>query len=205
MIYHNSLLSDVCYTFIRTTIGFIIACIIGIPFGLLMGYSKIIYNSFEFTINFFRNIPATALFPLFIIIFGIGEKSKIAISFWVSLWILIINAVAGVRSSKKLRLSAAKLLQISKRSLLKKIIFFEALPQIFTGMRVGYSLAFIVIIVTEMSIGSNYGLGRRIIDAQLIYKTDELYAAIIVSGLMGLVINQLFLSLEKRLIFWQGK
>ena len=205
MNFNNNFVSDIYFTCTRTVIGFSIACIFGIPLGLIMGYSKTIDNIFGFSIHFFRNIPVTAFFPLFIIFFGIGEMSKYAVSFWASFLILVINTISGVHSGKKIRLSAAKLLRVNKWMIFKNIILFEAFPQIFIGMRVAFSMAFIVVIVTEMSIGTDLGLGRRIIDAQLMYKTDELYASIIVSGILGFVINQSFLYFEKKLFFWQGK
>ncbi len=205
MLTAGNLLVDTAWTLTRTTIGFAIACCIGIPLGLFMGYSQNVYDEFEFTINFFRNIPATALFPLFMIFFGIGEEAKIATAAWVATLTLVINSTAGVRSCKKLRLQAARIMKPNNWTLFSKVIIPETLPQIFIGARVAYSLAFIVVIVAEMSVGTNFGLGKRIIDSQLIYKTTELYATILITGLLGFTINQVFLFAERKIIFWQGK
>ncbi|HLD06913.1 MAG TPA: ABC transporter permease subunit, partial [Candidatus Nanoarchaeia archaeon] len=87
------ILPDIFYTLYRAFLGFIIACLIGIPLGLLMGYSDRIYYSLEFVVEFFRSIPATALFPLFLLSFGIGDQSKIALTAWAAGLILIINAM----------------------------------------------------------------------------------------------------------------
>ena len=76
----QEILADVVVTLGRVSAAFFIACIVGIPTGLVLGSSKKVYTLFESTIDFFRSIPATALFPLFIIIFGIGDKSKIAVA-----------------------------------------------------------------------------------------------------------------------------
>jgi len=73
----TEILPDIASTLCRAFLGFIIACLIGIPLGLLMGYSDKIYSSFEFVVEFFRSIPATALFPLFLLFFGIGDQSKL--------------------------------------------------------------------------------------------------------------------------------
>ncbi|MBT7090872.1 MAG: ABC transporter permease, partial [Candidatus Marinimicrobia bacterium] len=166
----GEIINDILFTLYRTFIGFLIACIIGIPIGLLMGYYDKIYHSLEFIVEFFRSIPATALFPLFILSFGIGDSSKIALTAWAAGLILIINSMYGVHLGKELRIKSAKTMKISGFNLFKKIIFPEALPQIFSGMRIAISLSLVIVIVTEMFIGTNFGLGHRIINAQLVYR-----------------------------------
>ena len=164
------ILLDIFHTLYRAFLGFIIACLIGIPLGLLMGYSNRIYYSLEFIVEFFRSIPATALFPLFLLFFGIGDQSKIALTAWTAGLVLIINAMYGVHLGKELRIKSAKTMRMSGFNLFQKIIFPEALPQIFSGMRIAVSLALVIVIVTEMFIGTNFGLGHRIIDAQFVYR-----------------------------------
>jgi len=196
---------DIFYTLYRTFFGFIIACLIGIPIGLLMGYSDKIYSSLEFIVEFFRSIPATALFPLFLLFFGIGDQSKIAITVWAASWVLIINSMYGVHLGKTLRIKAAKTMRVKGFKLFQKIIFPEALPQIFNGMRVAISLSLIIVIVTEMFIGTNFGLGYRIVNAQLVYRISEMYAVILITGILGFAINKGFISAEKRIVHWKGK
>ena len=199
------ILPDIFYTLYRTFLGFIIACLIGIPLGLLMGYSDRIYYSLEFVVEFFRSIPATALFPLFLLSFGIGDQSKIALTAWAAGLILIINAMYGVHLGKELRIKSAKTMRISGIPLFKKIIFPEALPQIFSGMRIAISLSLVIVVVTEMFIGTNFGLGHRIIDAQLVYRISEMYATILIMGIFGFLINKGFIFAENRIVHWKGK
>jgi len=196
---------DIFYTLYRVFLGFIIACLIGIPLGLLMGYSDRIYYSLEFIVEFFRSIPATALFPIFILFFGIGDQSKIALTAWAAGLVLIINSMYGVHLGKELRIKSAKTMQISGFTLFQKIIFPEALPQIFTGMRIAVSLSLVIVVVTEMFIGTNFGLGLRIIDAQLVYKIPEMYAAILITGVLGFLINKGFIFAERKTVHWKGK
>jgi len=144
----GGILTDIVYTLYRAFFGFVIACLIGIPIGLLMGYYDRIYSSLEFVVEFFRSIPATALFPLFLLFFGIGDQSKIAITAWAASLVLIINSMYGVHLGKKLRIKAAKTMQIKGFNLFKKIIFPEALPQIFSGMRIAISLSLVIVVVT---------------------------------------------------------
>ena len=201
----GAILPDILFTFYRTLLGFIIACLIGIPLGLLMGYSNKIYYSLEFIVEFFRSIPATALFPLFLLFFGIGDQSKIALTAWAAGLVLIINSMYGVHLGKELRIKSAKTMRISGFSLFQKIIFPEALPQIFSGMRIAISLSLVIVVVTEMFIGTKFGLGHRIIDAQLVYRISEMYAAIFITGVLGFLINKGFIFAEKRIVHWKGK
>ena len=200
-----TILPDIFYTLYRAFLGFIVACLIGIPLGLLMGYSDKIYYSLEFVVEFFRSIPATALFPLFLLFFGIGDQSKIALTAWTAGLVLIINAMYGVHLGKELRIKAAKTMRMSGFILFQKIIFPEALPQIFSGMRISISLSLIIVVVTEMFIGTNFGLGHRIIDAQLVYRISEMYATIFIAGILGFLINKGFIFAEKRVVHWKGK
>lgn len=205
LIQNGQLFEQSWATLVRTLIGFLIACVIGIPIGLLMGYSDRIYSALEFMVEFFRSIPATALFPLFLLIFGIGDESKIALAAWAAGLVLIVNSMYGVHLGKELRINAAKSMRVSDKDLFTKIIFPEALPQIFNGMRIAISLSLIVVVVAEMFIGTNYGIGHRIIDAQLVYRVPEMYVFILMSGIIGFALNKAFMNIEKRVVHWKGK
>ncbi len=201
----GSMLLDIVHTLYRVITGFSIAVCIGVPVGLLMGYSNRTYKTLEFTVEFFRGIPSTALFPLFLLVFGIGDKSKFAIVAWSALPIIIINSMYGVHLGKDLRIRVAKTMKIKGMNLFRKVIFPEALPQIFTGFRVALPLSLIIVIVAEMFIGTEFGLGKRIIDAQLVYQTADMYAAILVTGVVGFILNKSMMVLENKLIHWRGK
>jgi len=111
----------------------------------------------------------------------------------------------GVHLGKELRIKAAKTMKVKGFTLFQKIVFPEALPQIFSGMRIAISLSLIIVVVTEMFIGTNFGLGRRIIDAQLVYRISEMYAVIIIAGILGYLINKGFIFGEKKIVHWRGK
>ncbi|HLC98601.1 MAG TPA: ABC transporter permease subunit [Candidatus Nanoarchaeia archaeon] len=201
----GNLLIDFLITAIRVFAAFIAACTLGIPVGLLMGYFKKVYDSLEFVVEFFRAIPPTALFPLFLLFFGIGDLAKISIAFWGGFLIVIINSMYGIKNANKLRIKAAVIMKASKVSLFTKVILPEAMPQIMAGMRTALSLTLILIVVVEMFIGTSVGLGHRIINAQLVYETSEMYSAIIMAGLLGFFLNKMFMILERRFVHWSGK
>ncbi|MBI2148353.1 ABC transporter permease subunit [Candidatus Woesearchaeota archaeon] len=197
--------SDIGATLIRMFLGLIISILIGIPLGLFFGYYGRIYLLFEFIIDFLRSIPPPTLFPLFMLIFGIGNVSKIAPVVFMCTFFILINTMYGVKNVKDIRLKTGKLFRLSKFSLVKNIIIPEALPYIAAGLRISISLSLILSIVFEMFVGTKYGIGQRIINFQLLYDIPEMYAMIIVAGLFGYIVNNVFVYYEKKTIHWSGK
>lgn len=189
----------------RTLYAFGIACAAGIPTGIVLGANQLVYRSIEFLIDFFRSTPATAMFPLFLLVFGIGEFSKIAVAAFAAWLVVVFNVAYGVMNSRQTRLLAARVMGASGAQVLRHVMFFESLPQTFVGLRVGVSIALVVIIVAEMFIGSSNGLGRRIIDAQQVFDLQQMYASILAAGILGYGLNLLFLGIEKRFVKWAGK
>ncbi|MES2623380.1 MAG: ABC transporter permease [Patescibacteria group bacterium] len=198
----GSIFSDLFPTVGRVFISFLIASIIGLPLGLFLGYSKKIYSMFEFVIDFFRSTPATALFPLFLLIFGITDISKIAVAAFSAMLIIIFNTAYGVIHAKKSRILAAQIMGATKTQIFRWILFWESLPQTFIGLRSAASMSLMVIIVTEMFIGTTFGLGRKIIDAQITYDIPLMYAVIILSGILGYGLNLFFILIERKLLHW---
>ncbi len=205
LIFTGAIIPDLLSTLGRVALAFFISVIIGLPLGLILGSSRKIYGQFEFVIDFFRSIPATAMFPLFLLIFGIEDKSKIAVAAFASALIILFNTAYGIMHSKRSRVFAAKLMGASKFQVFKNVLFWESLPQTFIGMRTGISLSLVVIVVTEMFIGTYAGLGRKIIDFQYVYNITGLYAVILLTGILGYLLNLVFILIEKKVIHWAGK
>ncbi|MCX6803795.1 MAG: ABC transporter permease [Candidatus Diapherotrites archaeon] len=205
LLFSGALNADIYFTLLRLGEAFALAAIIGIPIGLALGASTKAFDSMEFLVEFLRSIPPISIFPLFMLIFGIDDTSKVAVAAFGAALIIIFNTTHGVMNSKKSRIIAAKLMGATKTQIFKKIIFWESLPQTFIGLRTGLSMALIIIIVTEMFIGTQFGLGRRIIDFQYIYNVKGLFGVIILTGIIGYAINMVFAFVEKRVIHWNGK
>ena len=201
----GSLWPDFNHTVLRTVYSFLIAAIIGIPLGIIIGSNKVVYRSVEFIIDFFRSTPATALFPLFLLIFGIGEESKIAIAAFSACLVVVFNVAYGVMNAHQTRILAAKVMGASRWRILRDVLLYESLPQTFVGLRLGVSYSLVVIIVAEVFIGSSTGMGHRIIDAQQVYNLAEMYSSIIVTGCIGYIFNLIFLFFERHFIKWSGK
>ena len=201
----GSMWGDFSGTALRTLYAFGIAAAAGIPAGIVLGANQLIYRSIEFLVDFFRSTPATAMFPLFLLIFGIGEASKIAIAAFAGWLVIVFNVAYGVMNARQTRILAARVMGASSGQIFRHVMFFESLPQTFVGLRVGVSIALVVIIVAEMFIGSSNGMGRRIIDAQQVFDLQQMYASILVTGILGYGLNLFFLAIEKIFVKWAGK
>ena len=201
----GGLLTDFLRTVERTTYSIFIASVISIPLGIFLGSSERLYRSVEFIIDFFRSTPASAVFPLFLVIFGVGDETKILVASFGAALVILFNVSYGVMNARKTRLLAAKVMGASKVRILIDVMLLESMPQTFIGIRNGVSLALIIVIVAEMFIGSVDGLGYRIIDAQMLFEMPDMYAAIFVAGALGYGFNLLFLTIEQRFVHWSGK
>ena len=196
---------DFVSTLGRTLSAFGIAVAIGVPLGVMLGSSVNAYRSVEFLIDFFRSTPSSALIPLFLLIFGITDANKVAIAAFAAVLLVLFNSAYGVMNAKKTRVMAAQIMGVSRWHVFKDVMLMESLAQTFVGLRTGVSMSLVIVIVAEMFIGSETGLGHRIIDAQQVFNVKEMYCAILVTGALGYGLNLLFLLTEKRLIHWSGK
>lgn len=185
--------------------GYAFGIVVGVPFGLLIGSSRVVYRSTEFVIEFFRALPVTALFPLFLLAFGIGDTSKLAMVFTATFFIAILNSSYGVSHATEARARMALAFGATRTQVFRTITFFEAAPQILVGMRTALSISLIVIVLAEMQIGADKGLGQRLFDAYSRNATPDLYAVMLVLGVIGYVSNRLFVLAERRLVFWAGR
>ena len=201
----GAILPDLAATLYRTLASFAIAVAIGVPLGVVLGSSEGAYRSVEFVIDFFRSTPSSALIPLFMLIFGITDINKIAIASFGAMLIVLFNSAYGVMNAKKTRVMAAQIMGVSRWHVFKDVLLMESLAQTFVGLRSAVSMALVIVIVAERFIGSESGLGHRIIDAQQVFNVKDMYTAILVTGALGYGLNLVFLLAEKRLIHWSGK
>lgn len=201
----GQLTGDFLQTVWRTTLSFAIACAIGVPLGLVLGSSVPLYRSVEFIVDFFRSTPASAMFPLFLVLFGVGDKTKIYVASFGAVLAILFNVAYGVMTARRTRVLAARSMGANSAQILRDVVFFESLSQSFIGLRNGISIALVIVIVAEMFIGSSDGLGHRLIEAQMLFNMPTMYAAIFAAGALGYGLNLLFLGLESRFVHWAGK
>jgi sulfonate transport system permease protein len=201
----GELLTDFAVTVWRTLQAFLISAIVGVPLGVLLGSNERAYRSVEFLIDFFRSTPSSALIPLFLLIFGTSDVNKVAIAAFGALLIVVFNSAYGVLNARKQRVMAAKVMGASRWRIFCDVLVWESLQPSFVGLRSAVSMALVIVVVAEMFIGSDSGLGHRIIDAQQVLNVKSMYAAILAAGILGYVLNIVFLLLERRIVHWSGR
>src|SRR6516165_9912514 len=196
---------DFMRTLERTILATLIAAAIAIPLGILLGASEKVYRSVEFVVDFFRSTPASAMFPLFLVLFGVGDKTKVSVAAFGAALVILFNVAYGVMHARKTRLLAAKVMGASRIRVLTDVMLLESLPQTFVGLRNGVSLALVIVVVAEMFIGSTDGLGQRVFEAQQLFAMPDMYAAIFAAGGLGYGLNLMFLLVERQFVHWSGK
>jgi len=201
----NNLFKEIIYTLQRVFFGFFFASILGVFIGLIIGVNSILYCAFEWLIDFFRSIPVVTLYPIFILLFGISDDAKIAMTFWATFWIITLNTAYGVRQTSKMRIEVAKVYGANSIQSFRLVTFYEALPHILVGMRIAISCSLLAEIMCEMFMGSDFGIGQKIYEFNVRLSAPELYALIAITGVLGIVINRFFVLLEKKMIPWVGK
>ena len=202
---HGTMGHDLMQTLIRVLYAFALAAGTGVPLGILIGARERIYRSVEFLIDFFRSTPSTAMFPLFMLMFGLGEEGKIALAAFAAFLIIVFNVAYGVLNARKTRILAARSMGASSLRIFADVIFLETLPQTFVGLRAGVSVALVVVVVAEMFIGGVDGMGHRIIEDQYSYNLKDMYGSLLVSGAFGYGLNYLFLLVERYFVHWAGR
>lgn len=186
----------------RVLSGLGLAVAVGVPLGLVMGSSRAVERSVDGPLQAGRQVSAIALFPVFILFFGIGEVSKVVIIVWASLWPILLNTVAGVKAVDPVLVRCVRSMGAGRSALFCKVILPSAAPSVLTGVRLGGAYAFMVLVAAEM-IGANAGLGFLVLNAQETFDVPRMYAAIVALALFGLVLNHALTALERRASAWR--
>lgn len=183
--------------------GFIAAAVIGIPLGFLLGgWFKLFERIISPILYLLHAVNPFSLFPVFILLFGIGEVSKVAIIFWVCLWPILLNTITGVKNVDTLLIKSARSMGVRGLELFLKVILPAASSNIFHGLKSSCSAAFFIIIAAEM-IGASSGLGWLVYHSQTNYQIPKLFATTVTISALGLSLNYLFGRLERKLINWK--
>lgn len=186
----------------RIVVSFLIGSAIGSVAGLVVGSWRKLEDGLSVIIDFFRSLPALAVFPLFLVVLGLGDGAKIATTVLACGLVILVNTIYGVRSVSSKRIATAEMLGANQRDVFLNVTVWEALPHIVAGMRIGLSLAVAIVIVTEMFVGTEAGIGQEIYDAQLTYRMEDMYSYIVYAGLVGYGLNVVFVHLERRVTHW---
>ena len=134
---------------------------------------------------------------------GIGDQSKIAISAWTTMLYVVINTLYGVLHGNESHRMVARVFRANPLQTFTKVVFMDAIPHIFIGMRISVSMSLVLVIAAEMVMGTTVGLGKRIFESSLTFSVSEMYATILIVGILGLLSNKLFVQLERHFIHWK--
>jgi len=187
----GSLLNNTWVSMLRILTGFTIGSAIGVPLGLLMGSFKPVKQLLEPWTEFLRFIPATAMITTAVIWFGIGEGSKIFLLIYTTVFIVILNTAAGVRSISPNKIRAAQALGATKAQIFFLVAFPATVPFILTGMRLAMANAFTTIVAAEM-VSADMGLGVMIWSGRMFMLVDDIFVALVTLGLLGFLTDRLF-------------
>lgn len=187
---------------LRTLAGLGAALLVAVPAGLYLGgRSPRLARFLAPLFGLFSQVNAFALFPVFVLFFGIGELAKFAILFWACLWPLLLGTLSAVAGADPLLVKTARSMGLSGVELTREVLLPAALPVILTAARVGTLVAFLMLAAAEMA-GANSGLGWVVLNAMQYNMLDRLFLAAIVIALIGAALQAVLLRLEKRLVFW---
>ena len=187
----GSLLRNSAYTLGRVLVGLFIACLVGIPLGIAMGRIRAVERLCLPLVSGLMPIPSLAWVPLFVLWFGIGNATTIAVVSYAASFQVIYNVWTGVRAVNPLWVRAATAMGATRRNLFRKVVLPGALPYVFTGIRLGFGRAWIAVIGGEMLANPSWGLGRVIFDAGEFLESGVMLASLIAIGTIGLIFERL--------------
>jgi ABC-type nitrate/sulfonate/bicarbonate transport system permease component len=180
----------------RLLAGYGLAAVLGVAAGVAIGRSRAVSEYVEPIIHFVRAIPPPALLPLFLVLLGIEDNMKIALIATGVFPPILLNAIDGVRSIDPLFLDTARSLRISPVRRVTHVILPAAAPKIFAGLRISLSIAVILMVISELIAATN-GLGFRILQAQRQFKMVDLWAGLVMLGLVGTALNAVLSLIER--------
>jgi len=202
IIINGELLPHVLISLKRIFLGLFFASTAGVILGLFIGYFRRVEQALDLLFQTLRQMSAFALFPVFILFFGLGEIPKVVIIFWASLWPVLLNTSSGVRDVDQVLIRSAKSMGATRKYIFLHIILPATTPQIFTGIRLGGSYCVMAVVAAEM-IGATAGLGYLVLYSQQTFKVAQMYGSIIALAILGVGLNWALQSLEKFFSSWR--
>jgi NitT/TauT family transport system permease protein len=200
----GQILVDAGVSSLRALGGFALAMVVAVPLGFLMGRYSQFEKYTDLLIQTLRNTSTFALFPIFLLLFGLGETSKIAIIFYAASWHILINTINGVKNVDPLFIKAAKSMGATDKDLFHKVILPASIPSIVSGARLGAKISFMVVIAAEM-IGAKSGLGFYIQSSQYNFFIPQMYAGVLALAILGVIINYALVWFESKATYWKGE
>jgi ABC-type nitrate/sulfonate/bicarbonate transport system permease component len=198
---NGEITSQVGITLATFAEGLVLASVLAIVVGVLMGAVPVVYDALKIIVEFLRPIPSVAMIPLAILFLGLGAPMRVAVITYASFWPLLISTLYGVRAVDPVALDTARNFGVPPFEALYRVTLPAALVSIATGLRVSASIALVVTVTTELVAG-NSGLGFYVSQMEQASRLPSMYAGILLTGILGYVINLIFFTLERKIVFW---
>lgn len=187
----------------RTLVGLVLAIALAVPLGFAFGgWFPVAARFLQPLLNILGQVNAFSLFPIFILFFGIGEIAKVSIIFWSSIWPVLFTTIAGVQQVDGLLVKSARAMGADRTAIFLRVVLPGAAPYIFTGVRMGGSVAFLMLIAAEM-IGASAGLGWLVHNSEVNNVVPRLFAATVTIALLGMGLNYFIHWLEGTIVVWK--
>ena len=182
----------------------LIGTLVSVPIGIALGLSETSYKLASPIIEFMRPIPAVALIPLGIMLWGQGLTMKLILTVWASMWPILYNTVYGVHDIDEVAVQTAKCLGFNRYAIVKNVVLPSSGPFIFNGIRISASIALIVVIGTELLASSDAGIGAFILFASVnAGNAESVLAGSAIAGLIGVLANSVLNSIDSRYFSWR--
>jgi len=198
----GELYDDVAASLLRALSGFLISVLLVVPLGLAVGWYGRLGDLLNQIIEICRNTAPLALLPVFILLLGIGEVSKITMVIYSCAWPLLLNTIAAVKQVDPLLIKSARTMGATPQQLFRKVILPASLPTIFVGIRLASASAMLVLVASEM-VGAKAGLGYLVIYSQYSFLIPQMYFGILGITVIGLTFNAILEALERRFMRWK--
>jgi len=192
---------DVVPSLTRVLGGWGIAAVLGITVGVAIGRSDRLHDYLAPVLHFLRAVPPPALLPVFIVLIGLGSSMQLSLIVFGVVWPVLLNAADGARSVPLTQVETARVFRVSRIRWLLGVVLPSASPKIFAGLRISLSLSLILMVISEQ-VGSSFGLGRTLVDAQRDFSLRGMWAVIVILGVLGYLLNAALVAVERRVLRW---
>ncbi|GLW06420.1 nitrate ABC transporter permease [Microtetraspora sp. NBRC 13810] len=193
--------TDLVPSLARMLAGYAISVVCGVALGVLFGMSRILRTATDPVIQFLRALPAPAMIPFAMLLFGTGDASKVFIVVLGTMWPILLNTLDGVRGVEEQQLDMARSFRVPATARLFHITLPAASPRIFAGMRTSLGIGIILMVVSEM-VASRNGIGYFVLQSQRSFEISAMWGGVILLGLIGLALSWVFVRVENRVLRW---
>jgi len=182
-------------------VGLLVAVVLAVPLGMLLGASRRAFEMSRLIIEFLRPVPSVALIPLAVLVFGVGQDMKVFLVAFACFWPILFQSIYGVQDVDPVATDTARSYGLPLLARFTRITLPSAAPYIATGLRISSAIALILALTAELVVGAP-GLGRAIVVSQISGSITQMYALILATGLLGWGLNTVFMAVERRLLRW---